>query len=222
MRIIAPKLRINYHELGACYTITDSNFIYLPIPKNSSTYTFRFLKEIGILGDEINYKKSDVKSLTKIVILRNPLERWISGCCEYTKLHLDEFQPLSNELIKFMISQGSLDSHTLPQTFYLDDIEKNECIFLWLDDEYEKSLRKLVTEQIKKPINFWNKTMNPVLYNKTTKFQVKIKTYYKIKKFLEENTNYKDRLLEYLKSDYELINSIKFYEKLNENFKNNS
>jgi len=45
MKIVAPEIKIQIkHDIGFCMPVRNSDYIFIPIPKNASSYTENILK----------------------------------------------------------------------------------------------------------------------------------------------------------------------------------
>jgi len=107
----------------------DKKHFYFNIPKNASTYT------TNVLNDN-NWRFWNVANggfEKVIIIVRDPIERWISGmatyCCSYLLSYgygsdrfVEDYNPLVERLI--FDNASMFDDHVAPQTEYIDLIPR--------------------------------------------------------------------------------------------------
>ena len=95
------------HTLGECWY--NGQFTYIHIPKNASSFVKGCL-----INNGWQHSNTFVESEKYIVVLRDPLERWLSG--------MAQFQVNSN--------QSDLDVHTIFNTITFDDHTETQYYFL--------------------------------------------------------------------------------------------
>jgi len=182
----------------------DNQYFYINIPKNASTYLDQRLSHNGWnIGNSSN---GSVAHLTPVVVLRDPVDRWISGITQYLNsfvlnayngraLSAKDFINQYCEIFeRFLFDQVIVDDHTMPQYYFVDDIDLNRAKYFYfgptLSDDFvlHFNLDPVVVDQNRRSDNI----------NKRT-----IATY--IQQRLEDS-----RLLSVIKTryarDYELIN----------------
>jgi len=124
------------HPIGLCYRGTGllSNFIYINIPKNASSLTRGKLVEMG--WQEENYLSGELGKTVCLVVLRDPLTRWVSGIAEWA--HRQAQTKLNEDFWQKVYRSVAMDSHTLPQCDFLKDIPISSIVAFWLDHNYKK------------------------------------------------------------------------------------
>ena len=211
MKIVAPKFGIGYHEIGYCITSPDTDYAFLPIPKNSSTYTeniFRLMCGWEDFGNILYHK--NIRDKKKIVTLRDPYKRYVSGLIEHFYRNGSHLK-FNDENFQYVFNHFAVDTHTELQVIYLNDIDTENCVFLYMDQNYDKTLRKVIESTIKKPYILHKK--KNIVVNSTSGNEVKKRMYDSFSKYIATNKNKLTLLREYLKPDYELMRQIKFYNK---------
>jgi hypothetical protein len=217
-------------RLNLQFYIDNSNkFLYIPIAKNAhSKLTEVFCNASWFhIGGIASVDFEDLlANKTIFCVLRDPLERWIAAvvtCClsletpegrAYMPVDainiLDHFIRLLTKDVKsafiyfFSHNRFNLDWHTQLQIEYILPIDLNKITFFYLNNNTGNQ------------INQWLNSANVVLsmdnrnINATNK---KDPVYTNLVAFLADpgNIEYKQKLLEYLQPDYDLINSVKFY-----------
>lgn len=224
MRIVAPKSLLYQWEPGRCVVAHDANYIFVPIPKCSSRYTLQILNIMCAWNEDSNYHKTNFDDKTKIVVLRDPLERWKSGVLHhfFMKNH-----NMTDNLLDYVFNQLTLESHSELQVRFLQNIDTDSCIFFNLDEEYSENLKHFIIHTLNKNYTFWNKTnelysrdnkKHEIIWkNSTADRPKKIQDKQTLSDYIERNPDCMIRLKEYLKPDYDLIANIKFYNRENEN-----
>ena len=217
--------------LNLQFYIDNSNkCLYLPVGKNAHT------KLIHIMGDMswfriIGIAAEDLEDLlaNKIIfcILRDPLTRWITAfvtCClsletpedraglpaDSVKI-LDRFCQLLTKDVKsafiylFSCNKFDLDWHTQLQIKYIQPIDLEKITFFYLNNNVGSQIRQwLASVNINLPLD--DTKINAMASNRPP-------LYVNLVAFLADpdNIEHKQKLLEYLQPDYDLINSVKFY-----------
>ena len=222
MKIVAPKSRLARWELGRCTSENDTDYIYVPLPKCASRYTMQILNymcgwtETGnfLLNKELSEKK-------KIVVVRDPLERWLSGIVHH--FHLRDID-MVDENVPYIFNQLVLDPHTELQVKYLEGLDTDQCVFFLLDDTYKDKLKHFIVNVLNKNYTFWNKRgednpywgavtteKNKLLWHNTTDGKPHKKHNLTRLKNHIDNPEYMQRVQKYLAPDYAFIQSLEFY-----------
>ena len=114
------------HLVGGGMLSPDKKIFYLNIPKNASTYTTNVLKENNWMFWNITNANVD----TVIILLRDPIDRWVSGFATYACSYLlgygygsDHFVKDYNSLTERLIFDNIVfDDHTTPQVKFINEI----------------------------------------------------------------------------------------------------
>ena len=209
------------HHFG----VNNKNYIYINIPKNASTW----MKD-KFNGNNINYIKDPIDDATYVVVLKDPIDRWISGAAQ-------AFVGCSPENPHFFLNIGFndifdhivFDEHTAPQTMFLDNIDHARTVWFNCDNFLSETWNHWAVDKIvpRKQSKWHTDIYNP--YNisalgKANQFPgwydksktVVGWTQQQIKDMLTEHLNtcptHMAHLKEYYKIDYDLIESVKFYD----------
>ena len=217
-------------RLDLQFYIDNSNkFLYIPIGKNAHTKlteTFRNASWFCIN----NLASADLADLladkTIFCVVREPFRRWITAfvtCClsletpegranlsaDSVKL-LDRFCQLLTKDVKsafiylFSRNKFNLDWHTQLQIEYIQLINLDKITFFYLNDNTGSQIRQWLAS-VNIDLLLDNKKINAMGRDRSL--------YVNLVAFLDEpgNIEHKQKLLEYLQPDYDLINSVKFY-----------
>lgn len=112
---------------------------YINIPKNASNYLDRLFAHNQ--WDVANLASIDEKKVRCVVVLRDPVERWLSAFVQYAmsvmngmvgQQFVDNYSPVVERLI---FDQIIFDDHTMPQYYFFDRVkyQYNMDVF-WYDD----------------------------------------------------------------------------------------
>jgi hypothetical protein len=174
------------HAIGQCTIFRNIGLCW--IPKNCSS-TMRFLSVDWQKGD---FRKDNLKKI--IILLRDPLSRWISGVTQFAHRNFENFSEIKSNDLNYTFSSIELDEHTVAQWVYISDIPaqiKKE--FYLLEDN------GLVN--INEKYKIWNKIPKKNLTDSSTlkrAFKEKLKN-----QLVEEGRI--DKIYNFYKKDYELI-----------------
>jgi hypothetical protein len=186
--------------------ISPSGVFYLNIPKNASTYITNTLLANGWQHSTVN--NSDIKKC--VVVLRDPIERWISGFATYVSSWIlgpgygsDHFLEDYNALVeRFVFDTVVFDDHTTPQSVFVSQLPVTDIIYF--------KLNKNIINQIGQDLNIDLET-KPVDDNQSENNYDQRQIYAHMRKCIEQDPVLKARLFEQYKNDFDLINSVQFY-----------
>lgn len=193
------------HTFGACMTTLDENLMYVQIPKNASSWTKPNLKDLN--WTDFNYHYDNFYKKHAMVVLRDPVDRWLSGICEYFTLYhndinVDEFNQSFYDLI---MDQVALDDHTERQYLFIEGLSYKNITFFLCDNNYRIDFSNFLKHQ-----GFDNK-YNRYEYQHTTAGSDIRSKFKKIFETLLSESKYLDKVKNFYQKDYELINSVQFY-----------
>ena len=125
------------HKLGQYVCNPAGTIGFINIPKNGSTDARIQLIENNWTTENIN---NGIHTPARfLVVLRDPVERWISGLIEFCQrsLHLDDDDILkliqNPHALKLMTNGVMFDAHTAPQSLFLDRFDFDTLDFMWLN-----------------------------------------------------------------------------------------
>jgi hypothetical protein len=212
---------------GECFLQQNcgNNYIYVNIPKNASSWA-----KIQFSGRPHNYI-SDPIDATFIVLLRDPVSRWISGAAQV-------FVGCSTENPNFFLNIGFnaifdhivFDEHTALQTMFLDKINYDQTVWFncdstlpknwksWASDRFDPVTKRSEQDTNKNPYNIsaLGQANKFVEWPDGTQQIVTGWTQQQIIDTLTDHLNtcpmHLEQLKNFYKKDYELIQSIRFYD----------
>ena len=123
-------------------------YSYIPIPKNAHTWAKALLETNLQFAKDIHQGKIAVFPYGKaIIILRDPIERWIAGVAQC----LSVYDPIwcrdlvsNDNLIKLLCDIGRIDDHTNRQTDALFNLNIKQCIFFKCDSTLEPTMHHFI------------------------------------------------------------------------------
>ena len=175
---------------------SNGSYTYAWIYKNAhqSLRTFFYSLNFSIEYQHYNYIPPNENI---IVVLRDPLERWVSGLVQYLSGRVPNVR-LDDDIMKICIDHTVMDLHTELQVKFLYGLKLDKCIFFYMDSNLNHNLSK-----------FFN-TMNSIPFiNIGNNDPLKTKLYNFINLYLNNNPTDKSNLIKSLSLDYKLIDDIK-------------
>ena len=127
------------------------NLVYIPIPKNSSSYIGQLLLKNGWgIG---NFLTTDLTNKQLIILLRDPIDRWISGMAEYLCLSLLKNGRTSDDIVKnwnniiqdLIFDRVIFDDHTEKQVYFIQSIPIKNCVFFNSAKQPEQAVKQYLT-----------------------------------------------------------------------------
>lgn len=138
------------HNVGGGLISPDGNYFFLSIPKNASVFISSVLRQ-----NDWRYSDVSVYNGPNVIcIIRDPIERWISGMATYVAANIlgenygsDMFVEDYNELVERLIFDNIIfDDHTTPQIEFINFVPANKHI------EYFLANKKTLVDNLSKYI----------------------------------------------------------------------
>ena len=194
------------HVFGECMSKPDSDLMYINIPKNATSWTKPNLKDWG--WEFYNYHTDNLYHKHALVVLRDPVDRWLSGIAEYMFLYHNHLNPLqfSDAFFDLVFDRVAFDDHTEQQVLFLDGINLDNCTFFLCDSSYRQWFSQFLSSH-GMTNRYFKYNYQHVTENSIERFKFK----QIFKKALEEKPKYIEQVTQYFSKDHNLINSIKFY-----------
>jgi hypothetical protein len=174
--------KLNHY--GNCFY--NNRHCLIVIPKNASTAITTFA----------TWTKGDYTTINRnryIAIIRDPIDRWISGTTEY----LWRLKHIHGSDEKVNLSQIVFDRHTIPQIRFLEGIDLKRTLFYKFDNT--------VLDRLHQDFDCFRKTANVRIINQidTNPDKAKIKAYVK-----QQVIELEGKIKETYTLDYQLTNSV--------------
>jgi hypothetical protein len=193
-----------------------SKLVYVQIPKNASCW----VKHHFMPADAYNYYTDgfDNNKHLALVVLRDPVERWISGIGQY----LAGFTPehkfyIDNINWESLTTRVVLDDHTQPQSDFIANLSPDNIVWFKCDNnlpnnfvdfmkKYDININLL--DEKDDVTNIFNITKKVKPGSQTVAQQTIVD---KIINKLNENPKYVDRIKDFYRYDCKLYNTVPYY-----------
>jgi hypothetical protein len=129
----------------------DGSMFYLNIPKNASSFTSQIFESIDWQHTSLH----DSHAHTNIVVLRDPVERWVSGIATYISSWVlgfgygsDHFVADYNEATERLIFDNlKFDDHTETQTRFVNQLidRGQHTVYLFLEKDKNTLIHHIST-----------------------------------------------------------------------------
>ena len=187
-----------------------SKLVYVQIPKNASCW----VKHHFMPADAYNYYTNgfDNNEHLALVVLRDPVERWISGIAQ----HLGGWTPGTNLYIdnldwEALMTRVVLDNHTQPQGAFIANLPHDNIVWFKCDNNLPTDFISFM-KTYNTDINLLDEKDDATnIFNVTKKAPAQQTVVDKIISKLNENPKYLDRIKEFYQDDYKLYNTVPYY-----------
>jgi hypothetical protein len=202
------------YQFGRCFVDSEWKLMYVPIEKNVTKVIQSMVVPLGF--QENNFLGSTQQHAPALIILRDPVQRWISGVVEYF-LQLSTRTYVKNNITQLNFSpeliskQIVFDIHTCPQHRFIEMLQGPKH-YIWFDTDQRPQLIETLFRYFKQ--QGFDNTWAPENY----KYDVNIVNISDQKKELTQTVRDMldqpemfQKIKNFYKADYQLIESIKFY-----------
>ena len=142
------------HNRPGLPLLSNGDYAYIPILKNAHTWLTEIFRDK--LNWKVQHSPLDIITCKKIVVLRDPLTRWISAMATY--LHDKEgLYDINVTNIEILADGIFFDWHTLPQVRFLHGYDIDNCVFFYMDTDpkiFDKNIRKFIMNTFDDFIDF--------------------------------------------------------------------
>lgn len=192
------------YAYGHCLQCSNNHdYAYINIPKNASSWMS------GTFPDALSTTYYQIKNpdIKFIVVLREPLDRWVSAAAQSLTGFLDDdIEDALTDLCKKIV----IDDHTVPQSCYIENVDHDRII--WFD--MHENLKELTTIFAKQELDVEpgdHDIGHPGenYYNIAQGRQKDIKEH--VSNLVNSNPDLKQKLVDFYKDDIALYNSQTFY-----------
>jgi len=191
------------HIYGECMSKKDIDLMYVYIPKNASSWTKPNLKDWG--WEFYNYRLDNLDKHS-LVILRDPVDRWLSGIAEYLTLYYPNMQVPFNETTELIFDRITFDDHTESQVKFLVGLDTDNCTFMWCNQDYRNNFSQFVSTHLGDN-KYYKYDYQHVSDDCLTRRRFKNI----FKTLLDQEPKYLQHIKNYFEEDYRLIEQVQFY-----------
>jgi len=195
------------HVFGECMSKADTDLMYINIPKNASSWTKPNLKDWA--WELYNYHTDNLYHKHALIVLRDPVERWLSGIAEYMYLYHRNTDSvhLSKGFFDLVFDRVAFDDHTDRQILFLQKVDLDNCTFFECNDKFKTNFSDFLNN--KGMSNSYSRYEDQHV---TKNSPERLKFYNIFKQQLDTNSKYKQQVEWYFEKDHSLFNSVKFYD----------
>ena len=198
------------HVYGEGAMNLQKKFCYFHIPKCASMWMRKYLSDMGehhTDGDwvECNFTRDHIDDFTKIIILRDPVKRWISALpFKDSVVSAVNNTPETFDSVFENLEDWLYDEHSARQTSFIAGLDLSNTVFFWCDQNLATNMedffvkRGFKNTQPPPPVNEHDDSID------TTDI---IKAWQQVL----STPKYLDSFRKTFSKDYELINSVEFY-----------
>jgi hypothetical protein len=184
----------------------DVDWAYIRINRTGSTWLTDYLTT----NDFEKCSPRTLRNHHKLIVLREPLERFISGLCMHDGLINKFISQPRQVLIRY-----EDDPHILPQVDFLKDVDLDNCTFIKYSPTWVNNLSHFLIEHDTSMHTF----PGTEWYNKTkfedgtkiTPIDQNIKVRFILAELYQEDPFIHKLVNQYLEKDYKLYNKVKWY-----------
>jgi hypothetical protein len=199
------------HIFGECMGHKNVDWIYVNIPKNATTWTKPILLDHQF--ENYNYHHDKLYHKSTMIVLRDPVERWLSGVGEFFRL-MESDNPAVNledlnrkSFYEMLLDIVIFDDHTEQQVCFIADLDPKKSTYLWCDSSYRANFTKWM-QSYNFPGDYADRE-----YEYTTDSNPQKKLFQTYLKEFMTNEKYLNRIKSRYHRDYALINSVNFWGK---------
>lgn len=187
-------------------TRADVDWVYIQINRTGSTWLANYLKS----NDFNKGIPRTLRNHHKLVVLREPLDRFISGICFHDGL-VNKFIAQPRQIL----IQYENDSHIRPQVNFLKDVDVDNCTFIkysptWVSD-FAQFLKEHNTSMHTAPSTEWYNKPKFEDADEATQIDENIKNRFILGELYKEDPFIQKTIDQYLEKDYKLYNKVKWY-----------
>jgi hypothetical protein len=197
------------HVYGDTNCNDQKKLFYINIPKCASMWMRKYISLVGQTCNtawvSANFTTDNLENYTPIILLRDPVKRWASNCpaVEIIIEISQNTQQLDNIFRNF--DDWTKDEHSSPQYDFIAGLDLDRAVFFYCDDNLSKNVEHYFKLQgfdvaTPTPIN-----ERPKEYDEQSHAWEKILN----------TPKYFEIFKQHFQKDYDLINSVNFYNHYN-------
>lgn len=208
--------------------VNDASYVYVNIPKNASCwmkenfggYQYDYLTKefVGTPTSAITRQRALKVEPEYLVVLRDPLSRWISGTAQYFwGWDLNDPRYYKNIHTDRLFEQVVFDDHTRPQVSYLETLDHSRITWFdctarlvedfqqWIKGRFDIPVKTLDQDQN----NSYNVSARGGAWPSNGITQQQIVD--DLRSLLDQNPQYQQLIRDFYAEDYRLRDSVRFY-----------
>ena len=190
------------HVYGEGYANQELKLCYFHIPKCASMWMRKLISNTGGWLST-NFATDDLTDFVPLIILRDPIQRWVSNCPARGKILTISKDPQDLDRLFDNLESWLYDEHSAKQTDFIAGLDLSRAVYFYCDKDLSRNVEYFLQAQ---GINFTAPA--PVNEQETDEIT---KQSAKIWQELLSQSKYHNRFREIFAADYKLIESVKFY-----------
>ena len=180
---------------------------YFHIPKCASMWMRDYLSRLNGTVEHTwgycNFISNDLTGYQILVLLRDPVLRWISNCPAIDKIAEEIQSPMSIDYIFDNLAQWMQDEHAAPQSDFIADLDLSNAVFFMCDQNLSRNMEHFLVGQ-----GF--DTPAPIHKNVSERTEQYVKATQAWQHILDI-PKYQQVFRQHFARDYELIQNATFY-----------
>jgi len=234
--MIRPAAYSNWHPMGSSQRLPlpdGGNLIYVQIPKNASCWVKYYVSQLKSQTHNYYDQGFDVAKDVVAVILRDPVERWISGMAQVLTPYHPKHPMHISKIDWDQITQSIFhNNHTQPQHEFIANLPHDRIVWFYCDSALQGKFMHFLKQYNFNPTVLSAEQDTENMFNVTKRTPARIvkcgevggmkdrdwtvppqqDTVEVIRQVLDRHPEYVDRLKNLYREDYELINSVTYYD----------
>ena len=192
------------HVYGQGLVNHASRLSYFNTPKCASMWMRAYLAKFDNAWVSANFTQQDMIGYCPIVLVRDPVERWVSMCPGVDEMPGIVKRESSIDRIFANFRDWTQDEHTTPQYDFIDGLDLTDAVYFWCDKNLSGNVKHFFDS-----IGFPD-IDPPAPVNEQPKTE-QFKESSDIWRTILSTPKYLEQFKQTFKRDYDLINQIKFY-----------
>lgn len=193
------------------YTRSDVDWAYVRINRTGSSWFTNYLTD----NDFVREDPRKLKNHHKLVILRHPIDRFLSGVAFF-----DEIDDIYDRLVShpsMTVTQYITDPHIKPQSLFLRDVDLNNCTFIQYNNKIPKNIESFLKERntiMENPPQDWTVKITPFIQtykNATIPLDRATQVRYNLMNLMAKNLKFENKIKSYFVDDFKLYDNVRWY-----------
>jgi hypothetical protein len=196
------------HIYGQGLKNLSRKFCYVQIPKCASMWVRQYFAQLGVsLADtwpESNFATDDLTDYQYIVVLRDPVKRWISNCPAVDQVSNIINNPRCIDQVFDNLKDWLYDEHSAPQFDFINGLDFSKVVFFNSDQYLSANLQHFVMQ------HGFTDIVPPLPVNEQSQDSIIVKVAKVWEFMLSDPVNF-EKFKQVFANDYKLIESVNFY-----------
>jgi hypothetical protein len=130
----------------------QKKFCYFNIPKCASMWMRKYISDMGKQHVDYgwlgcNFTSDSLNGYTPLVLLRDPVERWISACPAIGVIENIVTNASAIGTVLDVFDSWMADEHTTPQFNFIDGLDLSQAVYFYCDHNLSKNIQHFFQTQ---------------------------------------------------------------------------